>query len=155
MRKFGIVRDDCRKHPETDIRLPQRATKGSMGYDFYSPEEYMVYPNNVVKIWSDVNAYMNDGEGLLLNIRSSMGGRFQLLNTIGIIDKDYIEGKNNGNIGIFLRNVSDETQFIHKGDAIAQGVFLNFLTTDDDNAMAQRTGGFGSTNGCNKKETEN
>lgn len=145
MRRFEVVRDDCRKHPNMEIKLPQRATAGSMGYDFYSPDEYMVYPNNVVKIWSDVHAVMNKDEGLLLNIRSSMGGRFSLLNTLGVIDSDYINGNNNGNVGIFLQNVSDETQYIHKGDAIAQGIFLKYLITDDDNATAERTGGFGST----------
>lgn len=145
MRKFEVVRDDCRKHPDAEIKLPQRATAGSMGYDFYSPKEYEVRPGDVVKIWTDVHAYMNHLEGLILNIRSSMGGRFQLLNTLGIIDEDFINGKTNGNIVIFLKNVSDTVQHIHQGDAIAQGMFIPYLLTDDDNAMAERTGGFGST----------
>lgn len=156
MRKFEVVRDDCRKHPGVKIQLPHRATKGSMAYDFYSPDEYAVYMDHVVKIWTDVKAYMNDGEGLLINIRSSMGSRWELTTEQGWIDGDYADNPDNdGNIGVFLRNISDETQYIHKGDRIAQGMFVNFLTTDDDNATAQRIGGFGSTNGCNKKETEN
>lgn len=144
MRKFEVVVDECRKHTG-EIKLPQRATQGSAGYDFYSPDDYTVNPGDIVKIWSDIHAYMNDDEVLLINIRSSMGGRFSLINTLGIIDSDFIKGKTNGNIGIFLKNVSDETQYIHKGDAIAQGVFLSYLTTNDDYTTAQRTGGFGST----------
>lgn len=145
MRRFKVVKDDCRKHPEAEIKLPQRATIGSMGYDFYSPAEYEVKPGDVVKIWTDVHVIMEEDEGLLLNIRSSMGGRFQLLNTLGIIDRDFILGKTNGNVGIFLQNVSDDIQYIHKGDAIAQGIFLKYLVTDDDDAVAKRWGGFGST----------
>ena len=145
MRKFEVVKEDCRKHPGVEISLPKRATEGSMGYDFYSPAEYEVKPGDVAKIWTDVHAVMEKDEGLLLNIRSSMGGRFCLLNTIGVIDQDFILGKTNGNVGIFLKNISDEVQYIHKGDAIAQGIFLKYLVTDDDEADAKRTGGFGST----------
>ena len=31
------------------------------------------------------------------------------------------------------------------GDAFAQGIFMNYLVTDDDDATAERNGGFGST----------
>ncbi|MCT4427442.1 aminotransferase, partial [Lactococcus cremoris] len=34
---------------------------------------------------------------------------------------------------------------ISKGQRIMQGVFVKYLTTDDDNANGKRTGGFGST----------
>lgn len=146
MRKFEVVRDDCRKHPGVKIKLPQRATAGSMGYDFYSPAEYEVQPGEIVKIWTDVKAAMNLQEGLLINIRSSMGSRFCLTTEQGWIDADYYGNpSNDGCIGVFLRNISQDTQYIHQGDAIAQGMFIPYLITDDDNAVAERTGGFGST----------
>ena len=147
MRKFEVVRDDCRKHPNVEIKLPKRATFGSMGYDFYSPAEYEVNPGEVVKIWTDVKAAMNHGEGLLINIRSSMGSRFCLTTEQGWIDEDYYGNpSNDGGIGVFLRNISQDIQYIHKGDAIAQGMFINFLVTDDEkNIVRTRTGGFGST----------
>ena len=36
---------------------------------------------------------------------------------------------------------------IHKGERVAQGIFLSYLTTDNDRAGAgdERQGGFGST----------
>ena len=52
---------------------------------------------------------------------------------------------NDGNIGVFLINISDEIQYIYKGDRIAQGMFVNFLITDDDEVTTERKGGFGST----------
>ena len=70
-----------------------------------------------------------------------------LANTSGWIDSDYYENENNdGNIGIFLLNISEEPYVIKKGDRIAQGAFFNFLVADNGNTETQRTGGFGSTN---------
>ena len=90
---------------------------------------------------------MQDNECLILNVRSSMGGNWMLANTQGWIDQDYYSNeKNDGNIGIFLKNISDEAQTINKGDRIAQGAFFNFLVADNGNTDTVRTGGFGSTN---------
>ena len=49
----------------------------------------MVKPNEIIKIWTDIKAYMKDDERLEIVVRSSMGGKFMLANTIGIIDSDY------------------------------------------------------------------
>ena len=127
---------------------PTRGTKNSAGYDFYSPDEYTIRPNEIVKIWTDVKAYMQPNEFLMLDVRSSMGGKFMLANTIGIIDSDYYGNvDNDGNIGFFLKNISEQTQLIRKGDRIGQGLFLRYLTTDNDNFISEtRKGGHGSTN---------
>lgn len=126
---------------------PTRATDGSMGYDFYSNDEYIVKPNEIIKIWTDIKAYMNKDEGLIINVRSSMGGKFMLANTQGWIDSDYYSNSDNdGNIGIFLKNISNQTQLIKKGDRIAQGKFEKYLIIDNDNVKNKRKGGFGSTN---------
>ena len=70
-----------------------------------------------------------------------------LANTSGWIDSDYYSNESNdGNIGIFLMNISDETQVIKKDDRIAQGMFIQYLVADTGNTDAARTGGFGSTN---------
>ena len=75
-----------------------------------------------------------------------MGGKFMLANTAGWIDEDYYSNESNdGNIGIFLKNISDETLTINKGDRIAQGAFFNFLVADNGNTKDIRTGGFGSS----------
>ena len=146
IRGFEIVKDFMRKTTET-ILLPTKGTKRAMAYDFYSPIDLIIKPGEIGKIWTDVKAYMQEDECLILNVRSSQGGKVMLANTSGWIDSDYYENESNdGNIGIFLKNISNEDYVIHKGDRIAQGSFFKFLTADNGNTDKKRTGGFGSTN---------
>lgn len=146
LRGFEVVADEFRKH-EGEIKLPQKGTKTAMAYDFYSPIDLVIEPNQIGKIWTDVKAYMKDDEGLIINVRSSQGGKVMLANTSGWIDSDYYSNKgNDGNIGIFLKNIGDEPYVIKKGDKIAQGMFINFLLSDNGNSDEERVGGFGSTN---------
>lgn len=127
--------------------LPTRGSATAMAYDFYAADDYVVAPNAIVKVWTDVKAYMQENECLIINVRSSMGGKFMLANTSGWIDSDYYSNEgNDGNIGIFLKNISDNVQEIKKGDRIAQGAFFNFLVADNGNTDNVRVGGFGSTN---------
>lgn len=146
MRKFYEVEERFRKYPHVKTVLPTRMTSGSAGYDFYSKCSIAANPGEIVKIWTDVKAGMEPDEVLLLTVRSSMGGKFMLANTVGVIDSDYFSNPDNdGNIGIFLKNISDEKQWIHSGDRIAQGIFLCYLKAENGNCGCERTGGFGST----------
>ena len=145
-RGFEVVRDDVRKFADKEIKLPTRGTSKAAAYDFYSNDTYTIEPNKIAKIWTDVKAYMGDNEVLLLDVRSSMGGKFMLANTIGVIDADYYSNDgNDGNIGIFLKNISDETLVVNEGERVAQGMFFNYLIADNGNTDAVRDGGFGST----------
>ena len=145
-RGFEVVREDMRR-TNGDVKLPTRGTSKAMAYDFYANDKYVVQPNQIAKIWTDVKAYMGDNEALLLNIRSSMGGKFMLASVIGFIDADYYSNADNdGNIGVFLRNITNEVITVEKGDRIAQGLFVNFLVADNGNTDNVRNGGFGSTN---------
>lgn len=147
MRKFMEVKKEAIK-TEGETFLPRRATKKSCAYDFYAKKNYICKPGEIIKIWTDVKCAMEDDDRLDLNIRSSMGGKFMLANIIGYIDADYYGNiSNDGNIGIFLKNVSEQIQYIKKGDRIAQGTFSKYLITDDDCPVEiERLGGFGSTN---------
>ena len=145
-RGFEMVNENMRK--QKYFHMPTRGTKFSAGYDFYSPNDYVVQPNEIVKIWTDVKAYMENDEFLMIDVRSSMGGKFMHANTIGIIDSDYYSNPDNdGNIGIFLKNISNDTQVIKKDDRIAQGIFVKYLKADNDYYSSNlRKGGHGSTN---------
>ena len=146
IRGFEVVKDEKRR-TEGKVILPTRGSKVSAGYDFYSNVDITIEPNKIGKIWTDVKSYMGNTECLILNVRSSMGGKFMLANTQGWIDADYYSNPNNdGNIGIFLKNISDESITIKKGERVAQGAFFNFLVADNGNTDNERIGGFGSTN---------
>ena len=146
IRGFKVVNDGARKH-EGEIQLPTRGSKVSAGYDFYMPCDMVIKPNEKVCVWSDVKAYMQDNEALILNIRSSMGGKFTMTSIQGWVDADYYGNPgNDGNIGIFLTNICESVIFIEKGDRIGQGMFISYLTADSGNVDTTRVGGFGSTN---------
>lgn len=148
MRHFEVVSDKFRKNGAVDITLPHRATAHSIAYDFHSPVDAIIKPSSSVMIWTDVKAIFGTDEALLVNVRSSMGKQpIIIANTQGWIECDYANNPDNdGNIGIRLYNLGDTDYVIRAGDRIGQGMFIKYLTTDDDNASGERTGGFGSTN---------
>ena len=143
-RGFEVIKDDKRKSDY--IAIPTRATKNSAAYDFYCNDDYIVQPNEIIKIWTDIKAYMQEDEILILNVRSSIGGKFMLANTQGWVDSDYYENPDNdGNIGIFLKNISNEPQKLEKGSRIAQAMFTKYLIVDNDDVTTMRVGGWGSS----------
>lgn len=146
MRKFEFVRAECRKGGMD--KLPTRSTKYAAAYDFYSPLYAIVEPHKSIMIWTNVKAQMEHDEVLLINVRSSMGKQpVMIANTQGWIDSDYYGNESNdGNIGVRLYNLGDTPYEIKTGDRIAQGMFVKYLITDDDEGNgAVRTGGIGST----------
>lgn len=132
-----------------EIRLPVRATRGSAGYDFFAPDTIVMEAGQQKLVPSGIRAKIEDGFVLVLVPRSSLGFKYrmQLDNTVGIIDADYYEADNEGHMMCKLINDSREgkTLRIEKGQGMVQGIFLPFGITVDDEADAQRTGGFGST----------
>ena len=135
------------------INLPKRTTKYSAGYDVESAEDVIVpsfkkgMKPTLVK--TGIKAYMQDNEYLMLVNRSSNPGKkgLVLANSIGVVDKDYYGNEDNdGHIMFAFFNVKDVDVEIKKGDAIGQGIFKQYLVTDDDVAEGERLGGFGSTN---------
>ncbi len=130
-----------------DIILPKRATKGSAGYDFYIPYDLTIGPNESVKIETNVRCKMNNEYVLMIFPRSSLGFKYklQLDNTVGVVDSDYFNALNEGHIVVAFTNWSDKTLELKKGDRFAQGVFLKFGITIDDDVDNERTGGYGST----------
>lgn len=143
-RGFEVVKEDMRKSDY--VHTPTRSTSHSAAYDFYCNADYTILPNETVKIWTDIKAYMKSDEVLVLNVRSSMGDRFMLANTQGWIDSDYYSNPNNdGNICLMLKNISNKTQTLEKGSRLIQGMFIKYLVIDNDNTTTQRIGGWGSS----------
>ena len=143
-RGFEVVREDKRK--SSYFHIPTRSTSHSAAYDFYCNDDYVIQPNEIIKIWTDVKAYMKSDEVLILNVRSSMGGKFMLANTQGWVDSDYYGNiENDGNICLMLKNISNETQSLEKGSRVVQGMFIKYLIIDNDDTTAKRKGGLGSS----------
>jgi dUTP pyrophosphatase len=95
-----------------------------------------------------VKASMQSDEYLQLCNRSSNPIKKLLLqaNGIGVVDADYYSNPDNdGHIMFAFWNLSVFKLKIKKGEKIGQGIFLKFLTVDNDVTEGERTGGFGST----------
>ncbi len=132
------------------IQLPQRATRGSAGYDFFAPFDIVLKPNETIKVPTGIRCQMESGWVLKLYPRSSLGFKYrlQLNNTVGIIDEDYYYSDNEGHIFAKITNATNENKVleIKKGQGFMQGLFIEFGITYDDDVITQRNGGFGSTN---------
>ncbi len=131
------------------LKIPTRATKGSAGYDFYCPFDIELEAGESILIPTGIRVRMDEGWVLLLFPRSGLGFkyRFQLDNSVGVIDQDYYHADNEGHIMARMTNDSREgkTLSLKAGKAFMQGVFVPFGIADATQVTAQRTGGFGST----------
>ena len=131
-----------------DLELPTRGSKFSAGYDFHAPFEVRLKAGECTKIPTLVKADMEEDEVLLIDVRSSLGFKhnIRLSNTIGVVDKDYYNNENNeGHIFIKLYNPNMYNITIEKGERFAQGIFIKYLKTEDDEVDTERVGGIGST----------
>lgn len=146
MANFEIVKESARKHPKSEIRLPERATKHSVACDFFAPVDVTIYPGESAMIWTDVKAIFASDEALILNVRSSMGKAHIIpANAQGWVESDYANNPcNDGNIGFRLLNLGHEAYSIHAGDRIGQGMLVKYIPIGRD-TEAERVGGFGST----------
>ncbi len=131
-----------------ELKLPRRATVGSAGYDFFAPFDFTLSPGEEITIPTGIRAEIENGYVLMLYPRSGLGFKYRLRlnNTVGVIDSDYFYSDNEGHIMIRMTNCSpDKTVDVAAGQGFAQGIFMPFGITVDDDAVGLRNGGFGST----------
>ena len=133
-----------------EITLPHRATPQSAGYDFHILEDLTLKPGEIKKVPTAIKANMNSDEVLMIYIRSSLGFKYnmRMCNQTGIIDSDYYNNEDNeGHIFIAIQNEGQETVNLKANDRFAQGIFMKYLTTDDEEEITStRTGGIATTN---------
>ena len=137
---------------DKNINLPKRSTKYAAGYDVEAAEDTIIpaFKPGVkpTLIPTGLKAYMQDDEMLCLYNRSSNPKKkgLVLANSVGIVDIDYYgNADNDGHIMYAMWNFKDEDIKVEKGERIGQAIFQKYLIADNDNADAERTGGFGST----------
>lgn len=147
-RYFEVISEYAELPIEERPILPRRQTKKSAGYDFYALEDVVIPAHEERNLNTGIKVRMPKKEHLSLYIRSSYGIKYGLMlnNCVGIIDADYYNNPDNeGEILARIRNCSDETVMIKKGDRFMQGIFVKHYYVDKDTADGKRTGGVGST----------
>lgn len=137
------------KQDYNNYKLPTRSTKYSAGYDFESPINFTLKPNERKKIPLGVKVQMNNDEMLMLVVRSSQGFKYnvRMCNQVGIFESDYYNNESNeGHMWVALQNHGTADYIVKQGDRICQGIFTKFLTIDDEQTIKNtRQGGIGST----------
>ena len=140
------------------IKLPERSTKNSAGYDFFLPSIFTIKLNESIInkpliIPTGIKCKLPNECFLGLYPRSSFGIKkgIYLANTVGIIDTDYYNNLDNeGHILVALnaRYAGDDNAFgitvINGGEKFVQGLIQPYLTFGD-NVDVEREGGIGST----------
>ena len=131
------------------IELPKRSTKNSAGYDIKSIEDGIIKPGEAKVFRTGLKVCMNPDEVLNIYSRSSQGYKYNvcLMNSVGVIDSDYYNNPDNeGHFSVKLVNFGDKDYEVKIGDKIGQGVFMKYLTVDDEEEIENsRNGGLGST----------
>ena len=134
-----------------DIKLPERSTLDSAGYDFFAIEDVILPAKKLTRIMTGVKCELMPNQVLILANRSSNPSKkgLVLINGIGVIDADYYGNPDNdGEMGFEFYNIFDEDVVIKKGEKLGQGIIMKFDKTEDDyvsNPYKTRVGGFGST----------
>jgi len=132
-----------------NLIMPKRATKGSAGYDFHSPMDFMLGVGESMKIPTGMRCKMKEGWVLKVYPRSGLGFKYrvQLDNSVGIIEQDYFYSDNEGHIILKITNDGKNGKIVNikQGEAFAQGIFSEYGITEDDCVTEERNGGFGST----------
>lgn len=132
------------------IVIPVRATSGSAGHDFITPLPVIV-GEEPIRIPTGIRVKMMRNVYLQLKSRSSLfGNKTKRVLVDGTIDADYYGNKDTHGI-IFVQILSlvpNARLEFAAGEKIAQGIFHNYLQTENERANPVKTlrkGGFGST----------
>lgn len=138
------------KRIDTNLPLPEYATKGSCGFDLYSRLDATIAPQEISLLPSNLIIETPADHLLLLAPRSSLAKKKGLImpNSVGIIDQDYSgEGDE---VLLQIQNVTNQPVTIKRGERIAQGIFLKIAKAEWEETTTinnDSRGGIGSTGG--------
>ena len=143
-----MVKFEKVKRIKDDIKLPERSTLNSAGYDFFALEDIIFSPETITRVFTGVKCELMPNQVLILANRSSNPSKkgLVLLNGIGVVDADYYGNPDNdGEIAFEFYNMLNESVEIKKGEKLWQGLILAFDKTEDDYVTNVRKSGWGST----------
>jgi len=134
--------------------MPVFAHPTDTGFDLFTVESTVVYPNKKAIVKTGLVFDLPYGWGIQVRNKSGitikgvpneLGGNVDIDVYIGTIDSAY-----RGEVGIMVKNVSDEILIIPAGTKLAQGVLekvyqCTFEEVNDISETDRGQGGFGST----------
>lgn len=130
------VADDKKLYDK--IIIPARSSNATAGYDLHLLNDLTLQPSEIAKLPTGLKARFQPDEALFLIVRSSTGFKYniRLCNQVGVIDSDYYNNPDNeGHLWIKIQNEDNVAHSFKRGDALVQGIFTKFLTTDSDNNL--------------------
>ena len=124
---------------------PLKILSGSAGYDLYSYDDIMIRPRSIQCVSVGVSMEIEPGYFGRIFTRSGMAVNSKVTTDAGIIDADY-----RGIVHVCLKNSSDDSFIVKRGDRIAQIVFLksenvDLIEVETLNSTERGYKGFGST----------
>ncbi len=136
------------KKIDKSLPLPIYETEGSVGFDLLAREDTVIKPGSIELVPANAVIEVPKGYMLIVASRSSTPRKKNLSTPhgFGIIDHDYCGPEDEVKIQVY--NFSDQEVTLHKGDKIAQGVFVRidkFEWEEVEEIKAESRGGFGST----------
>ena len=94
-----------------------------MGYDLFTPIDFQIQPKEQKTVFIDLAIVPPEGYYAQLTSKSGLTVLYELEVKAGVIDPDFT-----GNIGVVLRNNSDQTIEHLAGEQIAQLLFIKVAT---------------------------
>ena len=102
---------------------PRRATPGSVGYDLFTPINFILHPKEQSTFFTDIAVQIPDGYYGQIAPKLGLATLHEKDGRAGVIDPDYT-----GNIGVVLKNDSDHPFERLVGQPIAQLLFIRVAT---------------------------
>ena len=112
-----MVKFEKVKRIKEDVKLPERSTLNSAGYDFFALDDVCFPAETITRVFTGVKCELMPNQVLILANRSSNPSKkgLILLNGIGVIDADYYGNPDNdGEIAFEFYNMLNEDVEIKK-----------------------------------------
>jgi dUTP pyrophosphatase len=131
-----------------DVPLPAYETDGAAAFDLAAAADIVVGAGAVALVPTGLVVEVPAGMFLGIFARSSTPLKRGLMvaNGVGVVDPDYSGPTDEVKIAVL--NFTDAPVTIHRGDRIAQGIFLTAprVTWEETDALREQSrGGFGAT----------
>ena len=102
---------------------PHQATPGSVGYDLFTPINFKIQPKEQKTVFINLAITPPEGYYAQLMSKSGLTVLYELEVKAGVIDPNFT-----GNIGVVLKNNSDQPIKHLVGEQIAQLLFIKVAT---------------------------